>query len=235
MDNNIFDTYADFYGNVKIRPYDYYFINFINKTKKRGLKLVDIGGGSGTFARAVKDNCLDIGVTVIDPSKKLLNESKDERIKKIYGKLPDQIVLDSHFDYVHVKEVFHHIVGSSIGESKELLIESLFAINKVMKNDGFLLIHELFYESYLIPTLSRTLIFYLLTLQNKLKIKVPAKEFLMDLKVCFYTRSEFKSILNDCGFEIIDFYEENWSNNFKKRALFLRNWGRMLFISKKVL
>ena len=104
-----------------------------------------------------------------------------------------------------------------------------------MKNDGFLLIHELFYESYLIPTLSRSLIFYLLTSQNNLKIKAPAKEFFMDLKVCFYTRPEFKSILNDCGFKVIDFYEENWSDNFKKRALILRNWGRMLFIVKKVL
>ena len=82
MDNNIFDTYADFYGNVKIRPYDYYFINFINKTKKLESKLVDIGGGSATFARAVNDTCMDIDVTVIDPSKKLLNEINDERIKK---------------------------------------------------------------------------------------------------------------------------------------------------------
>ncbi len=234
MDSNIFDKYADFYGNVKPQHYDRYFVDFIKKTKKPGSKFIDIGGGSGAFARLVKDNCLDIDVTVVDPTKKLLNNINDERIKKICGKLPDQLFLDSSFDYIHVKEVFHHIVGPSINESKELLRDSLFAIKAILKNDGFLLIHELFYESYLIPTLSRTLIFYLLALQNEFGIKVPAKEFLMGLSVCFYTRPEFESILNDCGFKTIDFHEEYWGNTFKKRFLFLQNWGRMLFIVKKV-
>lgn len=234
MDSNIFDKYADFYGNVKPQSYDYYFIDFIKKTKKQGSNLLDIGGGSGTFAQLVNDNCLDIDVHVVDPSKKLLDRINDERIKKIYGNLPDQIFLDSDFDYVHVKEVLHHIVGSSIDETKELLRESLFTMKDFLKEDGFLLIHELFYESYLIPELSRTLIFNLLALQNKFGIKVPAKEFLMGLGVCFYTRPEFESILNDCGFKIIDFHEEYWGSTFKARLLFLQNWGRMLFIVKKV-
>jgi hypothetical protein len=60
------------------------------------------------------------------------------------------------------------------------------------------------------------------------------KEFLMDLSVCFYTRSEFKSILNDSGFKIIDFHEEYWGSSFQKRVLFLRSWDRMLFIARQV-
>lgn len=234
MDSNFFDKHADVYGNVKPHSYDYYFIDFINKTEKHGSKLLNIGGGSGTFAQLVKDNCLDIDVTIVDPSKNLLDKINDERIKKIHGSLPDQIFLDSDFDYVHVKEVFHHIVGSSIGETKKLLRESLFTLKDILEKEGFLLIHELFYESYLIPTLSRSSIFYLLLLQNKFGIKIPAKEFLAGLDVCFYSRLEFESILNDCGFKIIESYEEYWGNSFKKRLLFLQNWGRMLFIVKKV-
>lgn len=234
MDSNIFDKYADFYGDVEPHSYDYYFIDFIKKTKKQGSNLLDIGGGSGTFAQLVKDSCLDIGVHVVDPSKKLLDRINDTRIKKFHGNLPDQIFVDSDFDYVHIKEVLHHIVGSSIGETKELLRESLFTMKGFLKEDGFLLIHELFYESYLIPTLSRTLIFNLLALQNKFGIKVPAKEFLIGLGVCFYTRPEFELILNDCGFKIVDFHEEYWDSTFKTRLLFLQNWGRMLFIVKKV-
>ena len=230
MDTNIFDKYVDFYDKKKPYSHDYYFINIIKKTKKQVSNLVDIGGGSGTFARLAKANCIDIDVTVVDPSKKLLNKINDGDIKKIYGKLPGQIFLDSSFDYIHVKEVFHHIVGSSINESKKLLRDSLFTIKEFMNDDGFLLIHELFYESYLIPTLSRTLIFYLLTLQNILGIKVPTEEFLLDLKVCFYTISEFKSILNDCGFKIVDSYQEYWGTSSKKRILFLKNWGRILFV-----
>ena len=40
MDINIFDIYADLYGNVETYPYDYYFINFIRKTKKQKPDLV---------------------------------------------------------------------------------------------------------------------------------------------------------------------------------------------------
>ena len=235
MDNNFFDKHADFYGDVKPHPHDDYFIDFINTTKKRESKLLDVGGGSGTFAQLVKDNCLNIDVTVVDPSKNLLDKISDEHITKIYGSLPDQIFLDSDFDYIHVKEVLHHVTGSSIDETKKLLRESLFTLKDILKKEGFLFVHELFYESYLIPTLSRTSIFNLLLLQNKFGIKIPAKEFLAGLDVCFYGRSEFKSILNDCGFKIIGSYEEYWDNTFKKKLLFLENWGRMLFIVKKVL
>lgn len=225
---DFFDENADFYGNVKPQSYDYYFVNFIKKAK--GSCLLDIGGGSGTFAKLVKDNCPDIDVTIVDQSEKILSKVNDERIKMVYGKLPRQISLNSGFDYICVKDLFHHVVGASINESKELLRESLFNIKGLLNKDGYLLIHEIFYESYLIPTMSRTLIFYLLALQNKCGFKIPAKEFLMDLMVCFYTRSEFKSILNECGFKIIGTHEEYWSSTFKKRALFLRDWGRMLFI-----
>ncbi len=53
---------------------------------------------------------------------------------------------------------------------------------------------------------SRNLIFVLLALQNKSRIKIPAKEFLMDLSTCFYTRAEFSSILKKSGFEVVDYY-----------------------------
>ena len=71
MDINIFDIYADLYGNVETYFYDYYFINFIRKTKKQEPDLLDVGGGSGTFAKLVKDTFLDINVTIVDPSNEL--------------------------------------------------------------------------------------------------------------------------------------------------------------------
>jgi len=220
-----FDKYADFYGSVKPGSYDYYFIEFIKKTKKEGKKLVDIGGGSGAFARLLKHECPDVDVTVVDPSKTLLSKINEENIRKVYGKLPNQIPLNSTFDYVHVKEVFHHVTGSSIQQSKELIGESLCTIKEILKDGGFLLIHELFYESYLVPTLSRNLIFVLLALQNKSRIKIPAKEFLMGLSVCFYTRAEFSSILKKSGFEVVDYYQEFWGNTFKKTAFTFEKLG----------
>jgi SAM-dependent methyltransferase len=229
--STFFDSNIDFYGSHS--GYDDYFLDFIKSEHERRTSLLDIGGGTGTFANLVLGRFPDIDVTVIDPSQRSLNMIDDPRIRKVNGMLPNKISLNSNFDYIHVKEVFHHITGSSIRSSKELLMESLVTIEKYLKNGGFLLIHELFYETYVFPSLSRTLIFYLLLLQNKFGIRIPAKEFFMDLKVCFYSRPEFRLILSNAGFKIVNYRYECWANTYKKRALMLHNWGRMLFILEK--
>jgi ubiquinone/menaquinone biosynthesis C-methylase UbiE len=231
FDNNV--TFYH-YGNARIHNYDYFFIVFINNTKKNTtLSLLDIGGGGGTFAKLVSNDCPNIEVTVLDTSQEMLNQINESNIKKIKGMLPDQMFLNSSYDYIHVKEVFHHITGSSINNSKKLLKESLQNIKNVLNDDGFLLIHELFYESPVIPTSTSNTIFYLLKIQNKCGIRIFPNEFLLNLNVYFYTRSEFIKILNECGYVIIDSYEENWSNTLKKKLLFLKDWGRMVFICKK--
>lgn len=230
-----FDDNANFYGNARILNYDNYFINFIknvnNNTKR---SLLDIGGASGTFAKFISSECQNIEITVLDPSQEMLNKIDESHIKKVKGMLPHQIFLQSRFDFIHVKEVFHHITGPSIKDSKKLLIESLQTIKNLLNDDGFLLIHEVFYESPVIQTSTSNIIYYLLKIQNRCKIRFLPKEFLLDLNVYFYTRCEFIKILNECGYEIIDSYEEKWSNNIKKKLLFLKVWGRMVFICKKV-
>jgi hypothetical protein len=135
------------------------------------------------------------------------------------------------FTYIHIKEVFHHITGASVKSSCKLLMDSLYTIKKYQANDGVVFIHEVYYESFIIPSFSRTLIFYLLKLQNKIKIKIPIKEFMLSLDVCFYTRKEFKSMLLDAGFKIID--ERDYEvKNIKNKLILLKNYGAMLFILK---
>jgi len=225
-----FDNNTSFYNHSTIYSYDYYFLEFIKTHHKPQSYFLDIGGGSGIFAAFLINNCPDIEVTVLDPSLKMLSIIDDIRIKKVQGKLPDLAQLHSKYDYIHLKEVLHHVTGSSINKSKELLCDSLLSIKKYIKDNGFVFIHELFYESYLIPSLSRNMIFNLLTVQNKLKIKIPVSESLMGLSVCFYTRFELETLLKYCGFRIIEKREEYWEDTWKKRTALLKNWGRMLFI-----
>lgn len=230
MGENFFDKHAEFYGNIEPLSYDHFFANFIKKKKKKSI--VDLGGGSGVFVKIVKKICPEIDVTVIDQSKVLLNEIKDSSIKKIHGKLPFDISLDKRYDIIHIKEVLHHLVTPSINESKALLKKSL-VIHDLLEDDGYLLIHELFYESFLIPTLSRTIIFYLLALQNNFRFNIPVKEFLSGLNVVFYSRQEFAAILKNCGYNILTMRIFDWNHSFKTRLLLLKNWGRMLFILEK--
>lgn len=231
----VFERYSDFYGKNNHQSLDYYFINQMKLRKTRLTRLLDVGGGSGNFAYLVKVEIPQSEVTVIDPTKKLLDVITDPNIKKIQGNLPNNLNLDdaSFFDYICIQEVLHHLTNSSITGSKHLMIESLLELKNHLDEDGYLLIHEIYYERSFIDTATRTIIFYLLTIQNFLKIKLPSKEFLLGLEVCFYTRRKLFEILRSCGFEVIHSFNAPWNKSPKTYALFLKDWGRILLIAKK--
>lgn len=231
--SKFFDLNAEYYKAEKAHKKDYFFLDYIKKTKCSNANLLDIGGGSGTFADLVMNECPDIDVTVLDPSKELLKNIRNKHIKTMLGQLPCDIDIPCTFDYIHIKNVIHHITGNSILESRRLFEESLRTVKNLLKDDGVLFLHDEFDEGYLIPTLPRTLIFYTLAMQNKLKLKIPAKEFLLGLNVCFYTRDELNLITKTNGFEICDSTIDYWGNTMKKKALLIKNWGRILLILRK--
>ena len=231
----LFSKNTHFYGDVnQLGKYDYYFLTFLSKFAGSNSNLLDIGGGSGKFASLTKNNIPDMDVTVVDPCQPLLNMIKNPQIKVVRGELPQSLNLDNcgSFKFIHIKEVLHHIVGATIKDSKELCKTSLMKVNEMLDEDGYLLIHEIFYEGH-ITSLPRTLIFYLCEFQRKTKIKIPGDEFLEGLSVCFYARSEFRSMLNDCGFEIVQYNESNWKKSYKTTLLGIKRYGRMIFILKK--
>jgi hypothetical protein len=236
ISNNLsfFDKYAEKYDSKEKNSTDPLIAEFINKNSlNKTSSLLDVGGGAGIFANFVTENCPLLNVTVIEPSINLANKIKLKSINKEYGYLPNNIHLKKTFDYIHIKEVIHHISGRSIDESKDLFRESLFTLQKLLNKNGYLFLREIYYEGYLIPTLPRTIIFNILHIQNKLRIKIPAKAFLLDLNVCFYTRREISLILEECGFQICEMHEDCWNNSIKKKALLLNDWGRVLFVVKK--
>jgi len=125
--SSFFENNTEFYGNIKPLSYDDYFLNYIKANQKQNTSLLDIGGGSGIFAKLVKHSLDGIEVTVIDPSKNLLNKIDDSSIIKIQGSLPSQISLTKSFDFIHVKEVFHH---RFFGKNVKGIIRRIFIYNK---------------------------------------------------------------------------------------------------------
>lgn len=232
--NEFFDDHSDFYGKVQIQDYDNFFIDFIRKQNNNNKIFLDIGGGSGIFASFLKKNCNELDVFLMDPSLKMLEKNTDKTIVKFQGYFPDKLnnPNNKNFNYILLKEVLHHVTGKSIKETKALAIESLLNTKKIMADDGYLMIHELFYESYIYPQFSRTLIFYLLKFQEKFQVKFPFKEFLLGLSVCFYTRNDLEKFFKECGFIIIDSYEVDFPQNLQKKGLLLKKWGRTMYILK---
>jgi hypothetical protein len=231
---DFFNHNVDFYKSFTLHHYEKHFLDFIqHTTKNSAFSFLDIGGGNGFFAKTVLDTNPMSTVTVIDPAAKLLNKITDKKIIKIIGSIPYDFPSEDKYDYIHLKEVIHHITGNTIKETKELLKTSLSLIKRHLNTNGYLMIHDLFYEGYVYPPITRFLIFYLLILQNKLRIKIPIKEFLMNLSVCFYTRQELKSLLLESGFIIVDYGEEYWDTNFKTNLMLLHKWGRILITAQR--
>lgn len=205
-----FNNNAEYYGCEVPREIDYYFMNFIkNKQYFKKITLLDIGGGGGRFSILCYDNINDIDIYIIDPSPKLLSLKKMSGIHVMQGSLPNNFKIQKKFHYIHIQNVLHHITGSSVSESKELVTESLMKIRDLLDDDGFILIGDLVFESYFYKPFTRTMIFYFLKIQNALNISLPLpyKDFKLGLEVYFYTTNEFKEIIEQSGYKIIEYSE----------------------------
>jgi citrate lyase synthetase len=77
----------------------------------------------------------------------------------------------------------------------------------------------------------RNIIFYLLTFQNLLGLRLPLPDFQLDLRVFFYTRSELKKLFNDCGFIIIETKDNYSKSNIIQKSI-LKAWGFTDFVLK---
>lgn len=126
-----FDENYGVYEN-KSPKFDYDFLDFITKGNQNAT-LLDVGGANGYFVSLVHQSCPNISLTVLDPSKVLLNEINNPEINKVVGKLPDDMPINSKFDYIHVRTVFHHITGNTVGKSKELVKKSIISLKKLLK------------------------------------------------------------------------------------------------------
>lgn len=229
--DEFFDENHNIYAR-KASTSDFDFLEFIqNNNQKRKISVLDVGGGNGYFSELIHQNCDNVDLTVLDPSKKLLDEINNPDINRVVGKIPDDIPLTSKFDYIHVRTVFHHITGNTVDESVELLKKSITSLKDLLKNDGRLLITEMYYEGYLIPKLPCYMIFYLLKLQNKFNIKLPFKDFILGLDVYFYTREQLKMILEDCGLEILDIKSYKRGKNFQKIVL-IKDSGKVSIMAR---
>lgn len=195
--------------------------------------LLDIGGGGGGLAKCCLEQIPDSEICIVDPSLKQLYKQRLKGVKLVQGKLPDDLNVDATYNFVAIREVLHHIVGSSIRQSKEMVKRSLLRAKERMEDEGFLFVNEIYYESPFIQSLSRTLIFYLLKVQNRLGIKVPSQFFLEGLEVCFYTRDELRSFFDECDLEIVDYHHFRFRNNIYSHVLLLKGWGYHSYVLKK--
>lgn len=238
---HFFNENAELYSSSVLCQSQRDFVNFIIKNSSKNQTLLDIGGGSGHLARTVLNSRPDIKITVLDPSEKMLEQIKEPEIKKIVGSLPSNLNTSSKFDFIHMSSVLHHVVGNSIKKSKKLSRESLFNIKKILSDNGYFFLKELYFEGYIYPGASRSLIFHVSQISNKTGISVPFKDIVNNLEVCFYTRNELISLFDKCGYEIVKTWDLDYNRtlsskkrrSLKRKLILLKDWGEIAFLIKK--
>lgn len=237
MNENIkfFDKNADIYERSSRHAENLNFKKIIDFSIRQNTNqtLLDIGGGSGGFAKFIKKNYPTMAITIMDPSQELLKRISDTSIECVVGSLPFDTNIKNKYNYIHMKHVAHHIVGNSIKESKNYFKESLLSIKDLLKDDGIFLFQDYYYESYIKKEIARDLIFHMLNVQNRIGIKIPSKEFLINLKICFYTKEEIHAVFDECGFQVFDELVETLSTKgIKQKALLLENYGGIQIAAK---
>jgi 2-polyprenyl-3-methyl-5-hydroxy-6-metoxy-1,4-benzoquinol methylase len=153
MDTQLFDQNIEFFSNYGLYDPDFYLFNFMRSYP--GKKLMDVGGGCGIFSSGVLDRFPSMDITLVDPSEKLLAKA-DKRVHKVNGTLPNSLNVNGKFDYIHMHSVIHHLVGDSIKDSKNILKDSLLALRELLTDGGYLFLVDIFYDSYVLPSLTRT-------------------------------------------------------------------------------
>ena len=121
-------------------------IKFVAKLKKSDVVL-DIGGGTGLIASFISDSVKKI--SIIDPSKKMMDKSKSDKIEKVYGTVQEMKFKDSTFDVVYCVDTFHHFTnGHKKKDFDNVFHDSIKEMLRVLKKNGVLVIIDFDTEKF---------------------------------------------------------------------------------------
>jgi SAM-dependent methyltransferase len=231
-----FDTHAHIHAYQK-GP-DFYGPSVIKKLTSP-IRLLDLGCGNGSFINYLIKEGITGDYVGVDISTSMLTEAS----KHLRGQNVNLIIADgfalpfstaAQFDFIHLDSVLHHLTGDTRSKSTNLAKNMLdIMFSKVSKN-GIVLIEEMFYESYVIPSFTAAMIFYGLKVLNFLKIDLRkiAKDVVPGLEVNFFSEKELLHLLSRYGKpEIITKRE---SKSSKLQMLFLqKEFGHLSLLVRK--
>jgi SAM-dependent methyltransferase len=232
-----FDKHAhvDAYHND---PKMYNMVIEIIKTNqiKAGTRFLDLGCGDGTLIKSA--NSLAVGFQFLgtDVSYEMIKMARDN----LRGVSVDLIVCDGFnlpiknefkFGLIHSAYVLHHLIGPTKGKSLNLVSRLLRILAHSLSDNGILIVHEVYYDSYIIPSLTSTMIFYMLKFLNliNLDIRPIIKGFQLGLEVNFMHTAELKRLLEDLGGKIRLVGKDPWIIPTLRRILLLKEQGSITF------
>jgi 2-polyprenyl-3-methyl-5-hydroxy-6-metoxy-1,4-benzoquinol methylase len=236
---SFFETHAH---NYKMHPS--FYSTIANKIKQdvsdsADLKLLDVGCGDGTFIKSLINAgvraeflATDISFTMTNMARMNLRLNNTEIFVADAFNMP--LIPSMRFDVIHVAFLLHHLIGKTKAKSTALarkLISTL--IDKISEN-GMLIIEEVYYNSYLLPKLTSSIIFYIMKVLNFLhfdSIHI-AKQYKPGLQVRFFNESELEKMLRNYG-SVHLLYRNPWKVPELYRIFLLEDLGNIVYALRK--
>ena len=229
------DLYAAYekYNLEHYKVYKKYLKEFISKDN---LKMVDVGGGSGNFARMVKTyfakNATNVSMTLVD----YCDYPEWERVEGInFVKMSAHEYIsgleDESVDILFLNAILHHLTFDTYRQTRSSQRELLELSYAKLKQGGILCMRENYSEIPLVGNLTTPIIYYLTSSRLSI-IEKMARRFgstSAGVGVCFLSPKVWQKTFTKIGFTIIDatIFPWWWSVPYLIRS------NRVAFVLKK--
>jgi SAM-dependent methyltransferase len=206
---------------------------------KADLRLLDVGCGSGNFIKSLGESDIRADIVATDLSFQMINIAR----KNLLSSDIDLLVADAFkmplkhgakFDIIHVAFLLHHLIAKTRGKSVSLMNRLIGLLVDKLTDDGVLLIEEVYYNSYIIPNFTASLIFHTLKLLKISRIDLSGinAKVKAGLEVNFLNEKLLEKTLSRFGtLHLLD--RNPWKVPKIYNIFLLKDFGNITFTLKK--
>jgi len=236
---NYFDIHSHHSAYHKDPSFYEPILNHFKKVESAGrIRVLDIGCGDGRFIKYMIEGGVKGEFYGIDLSFGMIGTAREN----LQGKGVELLIADgfnmpvksgTEFDTIHIDMVLHHLIGKTRSKSIRLVHRMLGILTKMLPENGTLIIEEITYLSYFIPSITSFVIFYGLKLLNFLHLDFSkiTRQIQPRLEVNFFYDRQLEKILEKYG-TVQKIRAEPKKVSIGKRLLFLRELNYLSYVVK---
>jgi SAM-dependent methyltransferase len=203
------------------------------------LKLLDVGCGDGTFIKSLINAGMraeflatDISFTMSNMARINLRLNRTEILVADAFNIP--INAGKRFDVIHIAFLLHHLIGKTRAESKTLARKLISTLIGMISENGILIVEEVYYNSYFLPRLTSSIIFYITKLLSFIHFDSVhiTNKYKPGLQVNFFSQFELEELLRDYG-SVHLLYRNPWEVPELYRIFLLKEFGNIVYTLRK--
>ncbi|PYS77951.1 MAG: methyltransferase [Acidobacteria bacterium] len=174
---------------------------------------LDVGGGNGRFADRVLAEYPGSKGTVLDNSEVLVSRNQpNERKAVLLDSVENLDQINMRYDIIFVNWLLHHLVGVSYAVTRRNQLWALRTLGALLTERGRISVFENVYDGALIENLPGWLIYQLSANQAISGITRRLGANTAGIGVCFLSKKQWLSAMNDAGLEVLrDTEPDSWN------------------------